>query len=109
MSLSPRRSVADCDYLLDRADAEINAADRSFDSCAKGVHQKLASLYLDRVFGENVDEGGGSPPTPFEKRRILASPFRLLRPLVEPDTAPDFADVLAELESVPGPAKTTRK
>jgi hypothetical protein len=105
LSLSPRGRVADCDYLLDRADAEINAADRSFDTCAKGVHRKLASLYLDRVFGENVDESAGSPPTPFEKRRILASPFRLLRPLVEPDTSPDFGDILAELDSVPSPAE----
>jgi hypothetical protein len=51
MSFYPHRSIADADYLLERAVAESDLADRAHGRSAK-IHRKLASSYLDRVFGD---------------------------------------------------------
>ena len=102
MSLSPRGSVPDCEYLLDRANAEIDAADRSADDRAQSLHRKLASLYLDRVFGDRPGAGAGSRPSPFDEQRRPARPFMLLRLSPPPELAPAFDDMLAALDGVSG-------
>ena len=102
MSLSPRSAVADGDYFLDRANAEIEAADRSPGDRASILHRKLASLYLDRVFGERAEPDPEWHPSPREKRQVLASPFMLLKPVEDAETERAFDNILRKLDAVSG-------
>lgn len=47
----------DKDYFLDRAEAELEWAQRSTHAAAVRAHYLLAGYYLDRVYGENGDAG----------------------------------------------------
>lgn len=98
--MSPRSTVPDCDYLLDRANAEIAAADRSPHARARDVHRRLAGLYLDRVFGDRVENGPALRPSPRERRRVLASPFKLLQPVDDPEPVRSFSDMLRALDGL---------
>lgn len=49
--LYPKRSVEDAEYLLRRAEAEVQLADQAKQIEVAEAHNGLARLFLDRVFG----------------------------------------------------------
>ena len=59
MAFSPKSVVWDVEYLLERAAAEVERADRARSTKSAEIHHQLASSYLDRAFGSA--EGGGPP------------------------------------------------
>ena len=97
MSFSPSQPIADADYLLGRASAEADAAASADQPVSAEAHHRLASLYLDRLFGAS-----GQAPQPQSSRRLAAperktlatAPFRLLKPVGDPA---DFTDLLVRL------------
>jgi hypothetical protein len=98
MSFYPSRSIADADYLLERAVAESDLADRAHGRSAK-IHRKLASSYLDRVFGGST--GPVRQATRSERadsRRAVLQVLRrqLDRPAVTP-LPEDFKQLLKAL------------
>ena len=97
MSFSPSRPVEDADYLLSRAAAEAEAAERAAQAGSAEAHHRLASLYLDRLFGpaanDQVRELDKGRPVR-EPRRAAAIPFRMLKPVGDPA---DFTDLLVRL------------
>jgi hypothetical protein len=46
----------DLDYFEQRAEAEIELAQRAADTKAVQAHYELATLYLDRIHGEAAEE-----------------------------------------------------
>ena len=60
----PRQQVADADYLLQRAEEEARLAGRIPGDPAVEAHHRLASAYLDRLFG------GEAPPSSARARSV---------------------------------------
>jgi hypothetical protein len=99
MSVAPSRPVADSDYLLLRAEAEAKAAEMARSDASAEAHHRLASGYLDVLFGT---DGAAMPPRSAlaghqessARRDALLSPFMLLEPV---GSASDFDDLLTRL------------
>ena len=72
MALSPSTQIADAEYLLRRAEAEAVQADESTSRAAE-VHERLASAYMDRLFGDPSVPAGAQRPG--EKAAALRSIF----------------------------------
>lgn len=51
-------SHEDVNYYERRAEAQIALAQRSADARAVQAHYQLASAYLDKIHGEDVEGGG---------------------------------------------------
>lgn len=49
--LYPKRSVEDAEYLLRRAQTEVQLADQAKQPAAAEAHNELARLFLGQVFG----------------------------------------------------------
>jgi hypothetical protein len=97
LGFTPSKPVRDSGYLLRRAEAEAEAAERATSAASAEAHHRLASAYLDRIFG---DEAGSEQamararmagPTKKEPRQ----PLILLRPV---DDISDFTDLLVRLD-----------
>ena len=58
MALSSKRQIIDSDYLLKRAETEVELADKAASEKAAATHHKLASAYFDRLF----DDGASAEP-----------------------------------------------
>jgi hypothetical protein len=58
MALSTKRQIIDSDYLLGRAEVEVELANAAPDSRVAATHQQLASAYFDRLFAD------GTKPAP---------------------------------------------
>lgn len=101
MGLSPSRAVADCEYLMARAETEIALADAAKSPFAAEAHHKLPVGYLERIFGV-----AGSGPsrrrseTEREKRAAIASAFRLLQQRLCEGASPEMGltGLLAHIE-----------
>jgi hypothetical protein len=98
MSFAPMRDVADADYLLCRATAESEAAERAAACSSRQAHQRLASHYLDLLFGLREPAPTRPPLRPADalrqRRDVLKVPFKMLRPV---GRASDFGDLLVRL------------
>jgi hypothetical protein len=97
----PAHPVQDCEYLLGRAKAEIEMADKAVSEAAATRHHELASLYLARVFSEEAGETD-DPWTRLEawqeRRAALKSVFGIFGD--DPDEeAPEFSDLLFRLDT----------
>ena len=66
MGLCSKHVVPDSDYLLARAAAEVEMADRACSTKASDLHHQLASGYLARVFGD-------APPPSLSTREMCQS------------------------------------
>ncbi|PSJ36329.1 hypothetical protein [Allosphingosinicella deserti] len=73
MALSPSTQIADAEYLLRRAEAEAVQANTSTSRAAE-VHHKLASAYLDQLFGDSASGPAGAQ-RPAETAAALRSIF----------------------------------
>ena len=73
MALSPSTQIADAEYLLRRAEAEAVQANTSTSRTAE-VHHRLASAYLDRLFGDAASVPAGAQ-RPAETAAALRSIF----------------------------------
>jgi hypothetical protein len=98
MSFAPMHDVADADYLLCRATAESEAAEAAAACLSRQAHQRLASHYLDLLFG---DPKPAPPRGPLgqvnalrQRREVLKEPFKMLRPV---GRASDYGDLLVRL------------
>ena len=94
MSFSPSHPVEDADYLLSRATAEAEAAERAAQPSSAEAHHQLASLYLDQLFGDPADS---TPPRRLaapEKKAVAAAALQMLKPVGD---ASDFTDLLIKL------------
>jgi hypothetical protein len=78
MGLSSKRKVADSDYLLERAEAEVQLVEKARSEQAAATHQKLASAYFDRLFsdGSNNSLKLDRVQVLEEKRAAFASVFK---------------------------------
>jgi hypothetical protein len=54
MALSSKRQVVDSDYLLRRAETEVELAEKATSGKAAATHHKLASAYIDRLFANQA-------------------------------------------------------
>ncbi|HEX8446035.1 MAG TPA: hypothetical protein VF649_05410 [Sphingomonas sp.] len=69
MGFSPHHPVPDSEYLLARAEAEVALAMEARTEQAAEAHHRLASVYLDKLFGQPgasgpCDRRGPSAPSP---------------------------------------------
>jgi len=54
MGFFPKRSIPGFEYLLARAEAEAQLAERAVDQQAADAHHKLADSYLGQLFGDDA-------------------------------------------------------
>jgi hypothetical protein len=100
MSFAPMHDVADADYLLCRAAAESEAAEAASACSSRRAHQRLASHYLDLLFGKR--EPACTRPELHSgdavrhRREVLKVPFKMLKPV---GRASDFGDLLVRLDA----------
>ena len=104
MGFFPARPVSDSEYLLNRARAEAEMADRAEPGRAADVHHALASAYLGRLFsdGQQAAIGHDLYTIQREKRLALKTIFSascasFVTPEVEA-ASENFADLLDKLE-----------
>lgn len=95
MGFFPTRPVPDADYLISRAEAEIQMADRAASAVPAEVHHKLASAYLGKLFkdpkscGETLKHGEIEQT----KRAAMAAIFQKLADVLnDPDAEISVAD-----------------
>lgn len=104
LGFSPKRPMPDCDYFLNRAEAELRLAEAAANAKAAEAHRALASAYLGRVFseeGEGQDDLWRWLRAAREKRQALRSIFASEAPgLAPPVSAPDdmLSDLLGRLD-----------
>ena len=55
MALTTKRQIIDSDYLLGRAESEIELADKAPNPKIAETHQRLASAYFDRLFADGAN------------------------------------------------------
>lgn len=96
MGLLPKSDVPDSDYLFQRAQAEAACAACADPEAAK-AHQRLASQYLDRLFGENGAEENIFESRHRETREALTSIFLALE-LPAKTSSLDFDELLVSLD-----------
>lgn len=110
MGFSPAHPVSDCEYLLERAEAELRLADTAGNAAAAEAHRALASAYLGRVFSE--DRRDPSDVWQWlraarEKREALASIFQATSEDAARAAAPvsdqSFSDILDRLDGLLDP------
>jgi hypothetical protein len=98
MSFAPIHNVADADYLLGRATAESEAVEVAADCFSRQAHQRLASHYLDLLFGGRGKAAHQPPRRSLDalshRREALEAPFRMLKPV---GGASDYGDLLVRL------------
>lgn len=71
MSFAAKREVADADYLLERAAIEVRNAE-AVSGPASEAHHKLASRYLDVLFGQEAEAQPESHPFLLARERYQA-------------------------------------
>jgi hypothetical protein len=54
MALSSKRQITDGDYLLRRAETEVELAEKAATNKAAATHRTLAGAYFDKLFGDGV-------------------------------------------------------
>jgi hypothetical protein len=64
MGFFPKRSIPGFEYLLARAEAETELAERAVDQHAADAHHKLADSYLGQLFGDDAGQ-----MTPFDRTK----------------------------------------
>ncbi|QAY78773.1 hypothetical protein [Sphingosinicella sp. BN140058] len=96
MGLLPKSDVPDSDYLFERAQAEAACAACAEPEAAK-AHQRLASQYLDRLFGENGTEDAVLESRHRETREAMTSIFHALE-LPAETASLGFEDLLVSLD-----------
>jgi hypothetical protein len=97
MSFSPSHPVQDADYLLSRAAAEAEAAESAPQPESAEAHHRLASLYLDQLFGPSDSVPPHAVPRRIrasERSEVVEAPFRMMKPVGD---ASDFTDLLIRL------------
>jgi hypothetical protein len=89
--------VTDADYLLARAAAEADAAERAVSRRSSELHGELASGYLDRVFGGvGLGKDGKHAPAAIvlDRRKALVTAFQRWSPVQE---SSPFTDLLVRM------------
>jgi hypothetical protein len=97
MAFSPSTTIPDADFLLARASAEADAAEYADHPLSADAHHRLASLYLDRVFGDGAaPRPSMAPPArgQAESKRIVSAALQQLKPAAD---ISDFTDLLVRL------------
>jgi hypothetical protein len=104
MAFFPKRSVPETEYLLERAAKEASLADQAAGTPGAEIHQKLASSYLERLFGDQPSDGSPLPRRGLapEKRKALLAVFsrysQILAEQLPPQTGTDLAELLGQLD-----------
>jgi hypothetical protein len=95
MSLTPSRGITDADYFLLRVQSEAKAADRARSAQSAEAHHRLASGYLDLLFGVGSStRGPGATLGARVKREALLTPFKMLPPV---GSSSDYSAYLEQL------------
>ena len=97
MGFAPSKTVADAEYLLLRAAAEAEAAEVAANAASAEAHHKLASIYLDRILGEQARlqaPARKAVTSTAAKKEIVAAAFRMLQPVTG---GSDYSDLLTRL------------
>jgi hypothetical protein len=97
MAFSPSTAIPDADFLLARASAEADAAESAGHPLSAEAHHRLASLYLDRIFGAQAAPRPSAAPRAqpeAERRKIVSAALRRLQP---PADISSFTDLLVRL------------
>ena len=96
MGLVPKSNVPDSDYLFLRAETEAaNAACAGPEAAL--AHQRLASEYLDQLFGDKSGLGRGGESRHREREEAMVSIFSALK-VPDDALAGDLADLLVCLD-----------
>jgi hypothetical protein len=97
MAFSPSTTVPDADFLLARASAEADAAESARHPLSADAHHRLASLYLDRIFGNAAAPRPSVAPRAqpeTECRKIVSAALRRLKPAADISS---FTDLLVRI------------
>lgn len=90
--------IEDADYLLKRAASEAEAAEGARDQRAAEAHHRLASKYLDLLFGpepRNAPRVGTKQSRHLaDREEALKTPLRMLQPVAG---AADYTDLLVRM------------
>jgi hypothetical protein len=102
MGLHPKEEVAEGEYLLQRAEAEVGIADAAASPHAAEAHRALARVYLGRLFGDETEQQRWRPSDEDDDRDEVRRMFlqRLGDGLDEQGALADcsgFGDLLARL------------
>jgi hypothetical protein len=81
----PKHAVPDCEYLLERATAESELAERAGTGKPADLHRQLASAYLSKVFDNEPDQVSRSNVTDRqEKHEAIRSVIAMMAEVALP-------------------------